>query len=200
MSRPTPGVEVRVLTGQDLDLALPEVARLRLEVFRAWPYLYEGTLEEERQYLDVYRQSSQSVVVGAYDGAQLVGASTGTPMEDHAADFSAAFAESGLDLGEIFYCAESVLQPAYRGRGLGHAFFDAREAHARSLGRRKIAFCAVVRPGDHPDKPSDYRPLDGFWRARGYAPLPGVIAHFSWRDVGQAAASRKPLQFWLREL
>jgi GNAT superfamily N-acetyltransferase len=181
-------------------MALGEVAQLRLEVFRAWPYLYEGTLEEERQYLDVYRQSPQSLVVGAYDGANLVGASTGTPMEDHAADFSAAFAESGLDLGEIFYCAESVLQPAYRGRGLGHAFFDAREAHARSLGRRKIAFCAVVRPGDHPDKPSDYRPLDGFWRARGYAPLAGVVAHFSWRDVGQAAASRKPLQFWLRDL
>jgi GNAT superfamily N-acetyltransferase len=175
-------------------MALGEVAQLRLEVFRAWPYLYEGTLEEERQYLDVYRQSPQSLVVGAYDGAKLVGASTGTPMEDHAADFSAAFAESGLDLGEIFYCAESVLQPAYRGRGLGHAFFDAREAHARSLGRRKIAFCAVVRPGDHPDKPSDYRPLDGgaFFLAgcgpgRGVAQTAAVLAS---RPVGADHAHR----------
>jgi len=54
--------------------------------------------------------------------------------------------------------------------------------------------------GDHPLKPEGYRPLDAFWRRRGYKPLEGVIAQFGWRDLGEDAESSKALQFWLREL
>lgn len=193
-------MEVRVLTGPALDAALDDVAALRIAVFRDWPYLYDGSLEYERRYLDSYRTSPGAVVVGAFDGPRLVGAATGTPLEDHAEDFAAAFAPTGLPLETVFYCAESVLLPGYRGQGLGHAFFDAREAHARALGRRFSAFCAVIRPKDHPLKPETYRPLDRFWAKRGYAPLPGVIAHFRWTDVGAAGETEKPLQFWGRPL
>ncbi|ETD81034.1 GNAT family N-acetyltransferase [Rhodobacter capsulatus] len=193
-------MEVRVLTGPALDAALEDVAALRIAVFRDWPYLYEGALDYERRYLDSYRTSPGAVVVGAFYGPRLVGAATGTPLEDHAEDFAAPFALTGLPLETVFYCAESVLLPEYRGRGLGHAFFDAREAHARALGRRFSAFCAVIRPADHPLRPATYRPLDAFWRKRGYAPLPGVIAHFRWTDLGQTGETAKPLQFWGRKL
>ncbi|MCC5989605.1 MAG: GNAT family N-acetyltransferase [Pararhodobacter sp.] len=193
-------MRVEALRGAALEAALDDVARLRIAVFRDWPYLYDGDFAYERRYLEPYRTSPGAIMVGAFDGARLVGAATGTPMEDHADDFAAAFAGTGLDLGDIFYCAESVLLPEYRGRGLGHRFFDLREAHARALGRRFVAFCGVVRPEDHPARPVAYRPLDGFWRARGYAPLPGVVAHFGWKDVGEAEETRKPLQFWIREL
>ncbi len=102
--------------------------------------------------------------------------------------------------GAVFYCAESVLLPGYRGQGIGHRFFDLREAHARTMGFTHCAFCSVIRPADHPARPADYRPLDGFWRARGYAPMPGVIAEFSWKDLGEDHETRKPLQFWMRAL
>jgi len=193
-------MQTRVLTGPALYAALDDVAALRIAVFRDWPYLYEGSLDYERRYLDSYRTSPGAVVVGAFDGLRLVGAATGTPLEDHAEDFAAPFAATGLALKTVFYCAESVLLPEYRGRGLGHAFFDAREAHARALGRSHSAFCAVIRPADHPLKPDTYRPLDAFWRKRGYAPLPGVIAHFRWTDIGQTGETEKPLQFWGRPL
>lgn len=194
------GIEVRPLTGADLENALEDVARLRMTVFRDWPYFYDGSLDYEHRYLQNYRDSAGAILVGAFDGARLVGAATGTPMEDHAEDFARAFDGQGLALEEIFYCAESVLLPAYRGRGVGHAFFDAREAHARRLGRRYSAFCGVIRPDDHPQRPAAYRPLDAFWRKRGYAPLPGVIARFDWTDIGDTAQSTKPLQFWMRTL
>lgn len=193
-------VEVRSLTGAALDAALDDVARLRIAVFRDWPYLYDGSLDYERRYLESYRASETAVVVGAFDGARLIGAATGTPLEDHAEDFAAPFAGTGLPLEAVFYCAESVLLPAYRGHGLGHAFFDAREAHARALGRSFSAFCAVMRPADHPLRPADYRPLDGFWRKRGYEPMPGVVARFRWTDLGDGEQTEKPLQFWGRAL
>lgn len=193
-------IELRALTGPALDAALDDVARLRIAVFRDWPYLYDGTLDYERDYLQTYRDSAGAILVGAFDGPRLVGAATGTPMEDHAADFAAPFAATGVALREIFYCAESVLLPDYRGRGLGHRFFDLREDHARALGRSHVAFCSVMRPGDHPRRPAQYRSNDAFWAKRGYAPLPGVVAEFSWKDLGDAGESRKPLQFWMRQL
>lgn len=191
---------VRPLTGAALTNALDDVARLRILVFRAWPYLYDGDIDYERKYLQSYRDSDKAVVVGAFDGDRLIGTSTGAPLTDHADDFAAAFEGSGLDLTDIFYCAESVLLPDYRGQGVGHKFFDLREAHARKLGYRKCAFCSVQRAPDHPMRPKNYRPLDTFWRARGYEPLPGVIAQFSWKDVGEEGETAKRLQFWMRDL
>lgn len=192
-------IRVVSLTGDQVDAALDDLARLRIAIFRDWPYLYDGDLDYERGYLTAYRRPG-AVVIAAYDDDRMIGAATGAPMEQHADGFAAAFAGRPERLEDIFYCAESVLLPHYRGRGLGHAFFDGREAQARRLGRRWSAFCSVLRPADHPARPTGYRSLDEFWRKRGYAPLPGAIAHFQWRDVGDAAETDKPLQFWVREL
>ncbi len=192
-------IRTEVLTGEAVAQALDDIARLRIAVFRDWPYLYDGDLAYEREYLRAY-QSPGAVVVAAYDGDRVIGAATGAPMEDHADDFAAAFADRPEPLDQIFYCAESVLLPEYRGHGLGHAFFDGREGQARALGRRYSAFCSVQRPADHPLRPTEYRPLDGFWRKRGYEPLPGVVAEFDWKDIGQTESTRKPLQFWMRML
>ncbi|MGX0876948.1 GNAT superfamily N-acetyltransferase [Roseovarius sp. MBR-154] len=193
-------IAVERLTGVALSAALPDVARLRIEVFRAFPYLYDGDLAYEERYLQVYRDSEDAILVGAYDGDRLIGAATGTPMEDHAEDFGAALAGTGLPLERIFYCAESVLLPEYRGQGIGHRFFDAREAHARALGRTHCAFCGVVRPPDHPLRADAYRPLDAFWRRRGYAPVAGTVAQFRWKDVDREAETDHDLQFWMRAL
>lgn len=193
-------LDYRTLTGAEVEAHLDALAGLRITVFRDWPYLYDGDLSYERRYMSSYRDNPDAILVAAFDGTRLVGAATGTPMEDHAEDFGAPFAETDFALGDVFYCAESVLLPEYRGQGAGHAFFDAREAHARALGRRYSAFCAVVRPEDHPLRPRDARALAPFWTARGYRELPGVTATFSWKDVDEDGESPKNLQFWLREL
>ncbi len=193
-------MRVEVLTGAELDDVLDDVARLRITVFHAFPYLYDGDFEYERSYLQTYRDSENAVLVGAFDGDKLVGAATGAPMIEHASDFAQAFEKTGLDLESIFYCAESVLLPEYRGLGIGHQFFDQREAHGRKLGKSYSCFCSVMRADDHPMKPEGYRPLNGFWRKRGYDPLPGVVAHFKWKERGQTEQTDHDLQFWMREL
>ncbi|PJE26402.1 Acetyltransferase (GNAT) family protein [Pseudooceanicola antarcticus] len=192
-------MKIEVLTGGALEAALDDVARLRIAVFRDWPYLYDGDISYERQYLDDYLAPS-AIVVAAKDGDEIVGVATGMAMEAHAEDFAAPFAERPEPLEQIFYCAESVLLPAYRGQGIGNAFFDAREAHAKALGRRYSAFCSVIRPQDHPARPKGYSPLDPFWRKRGYAPLPGVQAEFRWTDIGDSDQSPHKLQFWMKTL
>lgn len=192
--------DLRILTGAALAAALDDLAALRIAVFRDWPYLYDGSVAYERAYLETYQTSKDAIVVGAYDGRALVGAATGTPMEDHAAEFAAPLSGLGLPLDQIFYCAESVLLPSHRGQGIGHRFFDLRESHARALGRSHVAFCSVIRPDDHPKRPANARTNDAFWRKRGYAPLPGVVAAFEWLDLEASEPTKKPLQFWMRKL
>ena len=58
----------------------------------------------------------------------------------------------------------------------------------------------MIRPDDHPARPPGYRPLNAFWTARGYRPLPGAVARFRWRDHGEPTESEKLLQFWIRDL
>jgi GNAT superfamily N-acetyltransferase len=193
-------LDIRPLGREEIVERLPDLARLRIKVFADWPYLYDGDEAYERRYLQTYIDSPASIVVGAFDGDTLVGAATGTPMEDHAEEFAQGFAGRGMPAEDIFYCAESLLLPDWRGQGVGHCYFDLREEHARRLGRRWSAFCAVIRPSDHPARPAGYRSLDPFWSARGYEPLPGAVVRFRWRDHGEVRETEKPLQVWIRDL
>ncbi|NVK48017.1 MAG: GNAT family N-acetyltransferase [Rhodobacteraceae bacterium] len=190
----------RTLKGAEVEAALDDLARLRITVFREWPYLYDGSLEYERTYMASYVGNDRAVLAAAFDGDRIVGAATGSPLAEHAEDFAAAFAHVDLPMDSVFYCAESVLLPEYRGHGAGHAFFDAREAHARALGLRYSAFCSVIRPENHPLRPTGARSHDIFWRKRGYVPMEGVIAHFAWKDVDETTSSDKSLQFWGKPL
>ena len=195
------GVRVERLTGARLQALLPDLARLRITVFRAFPYLYDGSLDYEERYLQTYVRAEDSVLVGAFDGNRVIGASTGLPLAHEPPSLTDTFTAHGFEVAQVFYFGESVLLPDYRGHGVGVAFFREREAHARTLGRFAFAsFCGVVRPPEHPRRPPDYVPLDAFWHKRGFAPVPGMVGSLTWRDLDAAEETAKPMQFWVKAL
>jgi len=193
-------IAVRPLTGAALQAALPDLARLRIAVFAAWPYLYAGSEDYEREYLAEFTAAADAVLVAAYDGERIVGAATASPLIAQDDYIRAPFVAAGIDPAGVFYFGESVLLPDYRGQGIGHAFFDHREAAAKAWGASHASFCAVVRPPDHPARPADYVPLDAFWTKRGYAPVAGLVGSFAWQDHGETEETAKPMQYWMREL
>lgn len=189
-----------ILSGPAIVPAIPDLARLRVTVFRDFPYLYEGALDYERKYLAKYAALPRATVVLARDGDAIVGASTALPLADAEADLREPFAKAGIDPARVYYYGESVLLAPYRGQGAGVRFFDEREKRARALGFVLAAFCGVVRSADHPARPATYVPLDAFWTKRGFRSRPDLTASFEWRDVGDSGPSRKPMAFWLKEL
>ncbi|GLZ87368.1 GNAT family acetyltransferase [Metapseudomonas resinovorans] len=194
-------MQIRLLQGAAIAPHIDDLARLRLTVFREFPYLYDGTLEYEARYLATYAKSAESLFVLALDGERVVGASTGLPMADETEAFQRPFREQGWDPQRIFYFGESVLQAEYRGTGLGVRFFAEREAYARRLGRfAHCAFCAVERPATHPRRPPGYQPLNAFWARRGYRHHPELRTEYHWRDLDEDTESAKPMSFWLKEL
>ncbi|TKT80438.1 GNAT family N-acetyltransferase [Aquamicrobium sp. LC103] len=192
---------VRRLSDEEVRAGFDALARLRIEVFRDFPYLYDGDIDYERRYLATYMEAPGAVVVGALDGSgRLVGVATASPLAEHFEEFAGPFAAYGLEAKDFFYFGESVLLKEYRGQGIGVRFFEERERAALEAGFANCVFSAVLRPGDHPLRPAGYVPLDDFWAKRGYARLEGFVTGFSWRDIGAAEASEKPMEFWTKRL
>jgi len=188
------------LAGAALHPLLPDLARLRIAVFRDWPYLYEGDEAYEQRYLRAYADAPGAAVVVCRDGDRVVGAATCEPMTQGHAPVRAVFQAAGLDPAAFCYFGESVLLAPYRGRGAGVRFFADREAHASALGLRFAAFCGVVRDPADPRRPPSHIPLDAFWLKRGYTPRPDLVVTFDWKEVGATAETPHRLSFWIKEL
>ena len=190
-----------VKKGAAILSAVDDFAGVRMRVFHEFPYLYEGTLEHEREYLPTDCNAAHAYLFAVYDGQKMIGATTCIPLKDEVEEVRQPFLDAGMDIDKIFYFGESVLLPEYRGMGLGHRFFDEREAHVRSFGTyRYMAFCAVNREANHPLKPDDYRPNDAFWIKRGYSKNPDLVCSMSWLDIGETAKTKKSLTFWMKAL
>lgn len=188
-------------TGADIAEVFDDLAKLRIAVFRDYPYLYEGSVAYEWGYLQTYLQSERSFLFAVYDGDKMVGATTCIPLQDETAEVRKPFEDAGFDIGTICYFGESILLSAYRGHGLGHRFFDEREAHARNLGAfETCCFCSVDRGDNHPLKPSDYRPNDAFWLKRGYHKEPALQSTMEWPDLGETISTPKTMIFWTKPL
>jgi GNAT superfamily N-acetyltransferase len=193
-------IDIKSFTGKAAEPYLHDLAKLRIEVFRDFPYLYDGDLAYEQNYLQTYLNTPSSVLIIAFDGETVVGASTALPMTAETPNVQQPFVERDYDLKKVFYFGESVLRKAYRGRGIGVEFFKRREAHARALGDfTRLTFCAVVRPMDHPYRPQDYTPLDDFWRKRGFEPT-DMYCQMQWQDLDDTEETTKLLRFWLKPL
>lgn len=189
------------LNGREARAHAEDLARLRLLVFHDYPYLYEGDLAYEMNYLETYFKAQHSFIFMVLDHGVPVGATTGIWAAEEEESFSRPFHQHGFNPEHVFYFGESVLVPEYRRRGLGKVFFKEREAFAKKLSFiQQLAFCAVIRPDNHPLKPSDYSPLDSFWISQGFQKKAEMKTSYKWLDRDQVTPTSKEMQYWLKEI
>lgn len=194
-------IAITTLHGAEAVPFVGDLANLRIQVFREYPYLYHGSFDYEQGYLAKYFSTPNSVLVVARDEriGNIVGASTAMPLSEAEGEFRAPLDCAGYDPSTIHYFGESVLLPEYRGQGIGHRFFDAREKVARMAGFMITSFCSVVRPDDHPMRPKNYRPHDAFWAKRGYQHHSHLRVLLDWREPEGESEVRHQLSYWIRK-
>ena len=193
-------IRLQAYRGKEASRLVDGLASLRIAVFRDWPYMYDGDRDYEARYLGSFINGDGAFVAAAFDGGDLVGAATAAPLIQHIDDLAEPVEALGLDPAAIFYLSESVLLSSYRGLGLGHRFFELREAEARSQGFSTCLFCSVDRSTADPRRPEDARSLESFWQKRGYERIEGSKAHISWREIGETAETDHTLSLWIRYL
>ena len=194
-------IDIRRFVGAEIAEYLGALATLRIDIFRAFPYLYDGDRTYETTYLRTYVRTPGSVALIAFaaDG-RVIGASTGAPLAAEPDETRAPFEAAGESVERIFYCGESLIYPAFRGRGIYRRFLEGRETFARDAGFTVCAFCAVDRPSDHPARPPGYEALDAIWQAFGYRKRSNFVARYSWKDCGDAHETEKDMTFWTKAL
>lgn len=192
-------IAIRSFYGEEIGPYLVELAKLRIKVFYEFPYLYEGDLAYEKEYLKVYVNCPQSIMVIAFDGERIIGASTALPLNAENDYVKNAFQNTDYQMSDIYYFGESVLLKEYRGLKIGHLFFDEREKAAKKFGYKLTSFCSVERNPDHHLRPVDYRPHDIFWAKRGYVKDESINSFFSWKDRGENQESMKKMYFWIKK-
>ncbi|MES2982670.1 MAG: GNAT family N-acetyltransferase [Verrucomicrobiota bacterium] len=202
-------IECTGLNGSDALSFIDDLAELRCKVFREYPYLYEGDLGYEREYLTHYTESEKAFLVIAKFENRIVGVSTCLPLVEADPAFQQPFREAGYDLAKIGYFGESVLLPEFRGHGVGHRFFDLREDWAQKHHFTITTFCSVIRPDDHAARPTNYRSHDEFWKKRGYQRHDELIAKLDWPEVtyietpsisGISEETPHSLVFWIKSI
>lgn len=191
---------IKRFSGKEIIPYIPDLAKLRITIFHDYPYLYEGDLDYEKDYLQTYVNCSDSVLVIAFANNNVIGASSAIPLKFEPDNVQKPFRDASLNINDIFYFGESVLLHAYRGQQIGKRFFKEREAAAREKGYAITTFCAVDRPLDHPKRPASWHPLDSFWQKQGYIQQPQLKTYMSWKEIGEKEESPKPLTFWLKKL
>lgn len=190
----------QILTGAAIAGCLEAIATLRLDIFREYPYLYNGRRQGELEYLAGYAVQTDARAILARDGGNVVGAATGIPLAREGEQMVAPFSDTVYPVEELYYVGELLLYPAYRNRGMGAELLASLEQQVRTMGIYRWLTCATVeRPVDHPLRTPDYVPITRFLARTGFVILPGVTTSFAWEET-DGARREHTMQFWLKEL
>lgn len=194
------GLSLKVFTGAEARAYLEPLAAMRIDFFKEFPYLYQGSLDYESAYLETYFRSHNSAILLVFKGDTLLGFSNIIPLDEEMIEIQSAFSEKGMNLDEYLYIGEVMLDPICRGQGLARRFFEFHEAYAQEIGYSKLVFMTVQRPINHPERPKAYRGLEPIWQHFGYEKLPGVLVKIPWKQIDTGQEEDNTLDIWLKDL
>lgn len=189
------------LKGVEAKKYFTQLAELRMSVFRDYPYLYDGSLEYEQEYLQTYFSTSDSLITVCFANNKIIGMTTNILMRDEEDAFRRPFEDAGYDTDKMSYLGEILLEKPYRGLGLGRTFMQYAQEYALSFSHISHAsLCVVLRPEGHPRCPPEYKNLDGFWQKNGYQIQPDIVTYYRWKDVDREEETIKIMQYWIKQL
>ena len=192
-------MEVHTYLGAEIGAFIEPLGRYRIEIFREFPYLYDGDMEYERNYLSRYLQSGESFLLLGQDALGIACACTGIPLEHEMDEFKAPFIQRGGSVTDKFYLGEIMIRKDLRGQGLGTRVMKlALSTIARTGKYQHVVLCTVIRPPNHPLKPAGYQFNDHLWRKVGFSKLADDKVFFPWKDLGDAHETIKPMHYWIK--
>jgi GNAT superfamily N-acetyltransferase len=194
-----PGVTIKAFSGKAAKQYFPQIADIRINLFREYPYLYDGSYEYEREYLDTYFESPKSKILLVLEGDKVVGFSNSIPLSEELEEIQAPFIQQGEDLGAYLYIGEVMLYPKYRGKGLLRKFLDYHHARAKQLGYSQLTFMTVNRDDNHPSRPQHYQPLEPLWEHFGYKREKDMQITLPWKQIDTHKEESNYLAIWVKQ-
>lgn len=190
-------MQLKYLTGHQAREYFTDIAMMRINNFKEFPYLYEGCLEYEKPYLEIYFASANSRIILAIDGNEIVAFSSAIPLDEELSEIKNPFGDGAAD---SLYIGEVIIKPAYRGKGILRQFFEYYDSYAKETGKNKLIFMTVNRPQNHKMRPADYRPLEPVWQHFGYEIIPDIKIRMTWQQSDTHKEEENTLDVWVKNI
>lgn len=192
---------IQLVKGKELLANIAELAKLRLKIFREYPYLYEGDSASEESYLSLFASSSDAFFIVAKGESQLVGAISGIPLDFAQKEIRDAFCQSTIESGGYYALCDILVLKEHRNRKIGSILYKEFENQLLKMKRyTKLVLWQIVRAQDDPRRPNDYFSLDDFWRKKGFIKHPELVCYIPWKEVSDEKAISHRFEFWVKEM
>jgi GNAT superfamily N-acetyltransferase len=196
---------LEILSGKQLLPMLDEVARFRLKLFREFPYLYEGTEEYEKNYLQIFVENPHALLILFKINDQIVGIATGLPLHMEGEIFKEAienFKKAHFNPEQCYYIGEVLVLPEFRGRFFSFKFIKEIENKIKDWGYKYICFMTVVRDKHDPRQPGNYRDLLPLWQRLRYQQTDITLnpVYPTIQPDGKVLEVANPMIFWIKKL
>lgn len=199
------GITIEIYVGNESSSYINMVSKLRIDVFREYPYLYEGEEEYERKYIHGYTTDKRAMIAIAKVDNVVAGISTGIPLiseSDIVADAKKVFSQANINIGDYYYYGEVIILPQFRGLGIAKMLFSAQDTLIEKWGFKQVCILTVVREHNHPLKPINYKSPDGMWEHLGFF-RNKITTNYHWPTIQADNTVRdvtNTLEFWTKHL
>lgn len=191
---------VELLAGADIEPYVEQIVDFRLKYFRVFPYLCEGTREEEmasvRRYID---SSTGHALVLKDEHENFGGFLTGISINEsiYADEFKAVLPYPE----KTFYIGEMIFAESFRGKDgiqkcLEYFYLISK------MGYEHVCCISVQRADDHPLKPAKYCNVSSLCKVLGFKKAQQTIT-IPWAVVqgdGTSLLMDNIMDIWVRDL
>lgn len=194
---------LKVLKGDEITPYVKEITDIAIDVYKEYPYLYEGTVEEYFPFIEHYSHSNFGIACLLFDGEKPVGVAIGMPLVEMRERYKLPLMSARPDenFAEIYYLGEFLLLNQYRSQGYGKKMYLKLEDLVRANPDfSKLCFCKIVEWDYHPLMPKDYKSMDGFWSKRDYLMCDDITVSVYWNEVGTNEETIHHLVYWIKDL
>lgn len=171
-------MQIKIYTPETMLEKSREIGALRIEIFREWPYLYEGEIEEASTYLKDYIKDESGRLITLENEGEILGMVTGIAVAFYDAHLLAETSP------RYYYWGDFILKKAYRGHQLGQQLFDAAREVFKTLDFDTLLMAMIKRDAFDPRRPKEARDMREFAKKVGFKSN-GVSLFYKWREIGE---------------
>jgi len=197
-------IKVELYKNNNLSEIINEIGVIRLNEFKRYPDLYVSSLERQHMYFNNLLSDPRSIITVFRDKEKIVGFCTSTPLTyfKYIPNLKEELEKKNISINECYCCTDVIILEPYRKKGLAKKAFDIQEKQALENGFRKIILFNTTDAIDHPLRPNNYVPNDGFFEQLQFEPL-GLVLSMNYLTLQPDNSTKKEdhyLKFWKKEL
>lgn len=186
------------LSGSEARKYFQQIASMRINMFKGYPYFYEGSFDCEKEYLESYFNSTHSKVLLVLKDEQIVGFSTSIPLKEMEVVRS-AFSKKQIDTSQYLYIGETLIEEPFRTPELLRKISEFHEAQAKNTGYSRLVCMVVKRDHSHPLRPANYRALEPV-QDLGYKLLEEIEVKQKWERTDTHQREENCLDIWTKPI